>query len=289
MSRLPPKWSSVHGACTRSGRTVSRAGFLAGNAGLNPAFDPEFLLRVEDACLNASAPPQQLWLDGWLVRFSPGKARRARSIQALATGRRSVANKLAQAQVVYDAAKLPLVVRITPFTQPAALDADLAAHGFAADDDTRVMVAPALDRLAAGEPLPAGLRWEPLGQAALAQAVGALRGSPLAQRQAHAERLANSPVPFTALAIRQDSDGAIVACGQRAAESGLVGLYDVFVAESMRGQGLARTLCARLLADAREAGSKAAYLQVEADNAPARAAYARLGFADGYGYHYRTR
>ena len=52
------------------------AGELAGNRGLNPDFDRKLLIRAEDAGLNASAPPQQLWLDGWLVRFSPGKAKR---------------------------------------------------------------------------------------------------------------------------------------------------------------------------------------------------------------------
>ena len=32
----------------------------------------------------------------------------------------------------------------------------------------------------------------------------------------------------------------------------------------------------------------AADLQVDAANAPARAVYHRLGFADGYAYHYRA-
>jgi len=261
---------------------------LAGNAGLNASFDPLLLQRVEDAGLNASAPPQQLWLDGWLVRFSPGKAKRARCINAVAAGVRPVAHKLREAEALLTSAQLPMVLRITPFTQPAGLDAELAWRGYGAIDDTRVMVAPTFD---ASEPpaLLRGLSFEPLGHTALAAAVGALRGSPLAQRQAHAERLASSPVPFTALAIRRAADGAIVACGQSAREADLVGLYDVFVDPSLRGRGLARTLCARLLADAREAGAASAYLQVEADNASARAVYARLGFADGYGYHYRVR
>jgi ribosomal protein S18 acetylase RimI-like enzyme len=64
---------------------------------------------------------------------------------------------------------------------------------------------------------------------------------------------------------------------------------DAFVADAMRGRGLARSLCARLLSDARAAGAASGYLQVDADNASARTLYARLGFADGYGYHYRTR
>lgn len=261
---------------------------LAGNRGLNPDFDRKLLVCAEDAGLNASAPPQQLWLDGWLVRFSPGKAKRARCINAVASGRLSVVHKLARAEGVFAGAQLPMVVRITPFTRPAGLDAELAARGFGAIDDTRVMIAP---RLAHLQPpaLPPGLQWAAIGHAAMAEAVGALRGSPLAQRAAHAERLANAPVPFKALAIKREKDGVLIACGQSASEGDLVGVYDVFVTVAARGQGLATLLCTKLLTDARSAGAKSAYLQVEADNHAARAVYTKLGFADGYGYHYRTR
>jgi ribosomal protein S18 acetylase RimI-like enzyme len=260
----------------------------AGNRGLNPDLDRKLLSRAEDAGLNASAPPQQLWIDGWLVRFSPGKAKRARCVNALAGGRLSLLHKLARAEAVFAAAQLPMVVRITPFTRPAGLDAELAARGFDAIDDTRVMVAPTLTHLRAPA-LPPGLKWSTLGASALAQAVGALRGSPLAQRQAHAERLANASVPFRALAIQRRDDGAVVACGQSASEGDLVGIYDVFVLEALRGQGLARALCTKLLDDARRDSARSAYLQVEADNHAARAVYFKLGFADGYAYHYRTR
>jgi GNAT superfamily N-acetyltransferase len=269
----------------------SLAAELAGNRGLNPDFDRKLLVRAEDAGLNASAPPQQLWLDGWLVRFSPGKAKRARCINAVASGRLSIVHKLARAEDVFAGAQLPMVVRITPFTRPAGLDGELAARGFGAIDDTRVMIAPRLVHLAPPA-LPHGFEWATIGHAAMAQAVGAMRGSPLAQRAAHAERLATAPVPFTALAIKRAEDGVLVACGQSAAEGDLVGLYDVFVIDAMRGQGLANALCTKLLTNARDvagAGAKSAYLQVEADNPAARAVYARLGFADGYAYHYRTR
>jgi GNAT superfamily N-acetyltransferase len=261
---------------------------LAGNRGLNPDFDRKLLVRAEDAGINASAPPQQLWLDGWLVRFSPGKAKRARCINALASGRLSVVHKLARAENLFAGAQLPMVVRITPFTRPAGLDGELAARGFGAIDDTRVMIAPRLVHLAPPALAP-GFEWAALGHAAMAQAVGGMRSSPLAQRAAHAERLATAPVPFKALAIRRAEDGALVACGQSASEGDLVGLYDVFVIEAARGQGLAGALCTRLLTDALAAGARSAYLQVEADNHAARAVYAKLGFADGYAYHYRTR
>ncbi len=253
---------------------------------LNPEFPASLLSRVEDAGLNASAPPQQRWVDGWLVRFSPGKAKRARCINAVAEGRLPVAERLALCESVFREAGLPMFVRITPFTQPPALDATLADAGFHTIDDTRVMVA--ADCPGRAEPLPAGLTLERLPPADFAAQVGALRGSPAGQRAAHAERLALSPVPYQGWVLRRADDGHIAACGQVATESDLVGLYDVFTHPDSRGQGLARTLCSQLLARARSGGARVAYLQVEGDNEPARAVYRRLGFVDAYAYHYRS-
>lgn len=251
----------------------------------DPTLPLPLLSLVEDAGLNASAPPQQRWLDGWMLRLSPGKAKRARCINALAPGRLPLGERLHLARVAYRAAALPLIVRITPFTAPTSLDEDLEAEGFRTLDDTRVMVCTQLPA-APVDRLPLGGRIEPVGHGAFAQAVGELRGSPLSQRSAHAERLAASPVPFQGFVLR--GDGALLACAQFAMEGQLVGLYDVFTAPSVRGQGLASALCRNLLQRAAEAGARIGYLQVEHDNVAARAIYRRLGFVDAYGYRYRT-
>jgi len=240
--------------------------------------------RVEDAGLNASAPPQQRWLDGWLVRFSPGKAKRARCVNAVAAGSRPMDGKLRECDAVYRAAGLPMIVRITPFSQPPELDELLARRGWHAIDDTRVMMLPSLAGLAAGA-IPPGVDSSMPGPEDYARAVGALRGSPAEQIAAHAQRLALSPVPCAGLLWRRG--GQVVACGQFAREGDLVGLYDIFTAPSARGAGLAGALCATLLAQAAAQGARTAYLQVEGSNAAARAVYRRLGFADAYRYHYR--
>jgi GNAT superfamily N-acetyltransferase len=256
--------------------------------GLDPRFDPALLSRIEDAGLNASAPPQQRWLDGWLVRFSPGKAKRARCVNAVAAGRTPLAQRLAACERLFDAAGLPLIVRITPFSEPAGLDDWLAGQGLQRFDDTRVMVTGLpLQPGPAGEPWPAGLQFHALGLEAFARRVGELRGSPLAQRQAHAERLLNAPVPFLGFELARD--GQTLACGQMAIEDDLIGLYDVFTAPAARGRGLATLLCRQLLDEARRRGARHAYLQVDAENAAARVVYARLGFVDAYAYHYRAR
>ena len=242
------------------------------------------LSRIEDASLNASAPPHQLWMDGWIVHTSPGKARRARCINAVAVGRLPVNQKLALAAATYRQAALPMVVRITRFTQPADLDTQLDDLGWQALDETRVMVC---QRLPSAPPatLPAGTHWQRLDASTYAQEVGALRGSTPEQCRAHAQRVAQSPVPYEGYAVRRNIDGQVLVCGQFAREAELVGLYDVFTRDSARGQGLARLLCERLLSLAASAGAEVAYLQTEADNRTARRVYERLGFADAYSYH----
>ena len=253
---------------------------------LNPRFDPTLLSRVEDAGLNASAPPQQRWLDGWLLRFSPGKAKRARCINAVARGRLPLNDKLALCEQAFAEAGLPLIVRITPLTEPDDLDAVLADIGLHRFDDTRVMVAATLPA-APPPPLNERTTLHAIGLEQFAQRVGALRGSPLAQRQAHAQRLVNAPVPFFALELRVDGD--LVCCGQFALELDLVGLYDIYTAADARGRGHARLLCQHLLAQAQARGARHAYLQVDAANEAARSIYRQLGFDDAYPYHYCAR
>lgn len=245
---------------------------------------PDSLLsRVEDAGLNASAPPQQRWVDGWLLRTCPGKAKRARCINALADGRLPLAERLALCEQAYHDAGLPMILRITPFSRPEGLDSQLGHLGLQRFDDTRVMLSTTLpDR--GDDPT---VTPEAVTNAVYAAAVGALRGSPPEQQAAHAQRLQHAPVPYQGYVLRQD--GAVIACAQIAQEFDLVGLYDVHTGTAHRGRGLATSLCTALLALARAHGARAAYLQVDHDNLPARAVYHRLGFRDAYAYHYRTR
>lgn len=247
-------------------------------------FDAASLSQIEDAGLNASAPPQQRWLDGWILRFSPGKAQRARCINAVAIGKRSLEHKLAECVGLFNGWGLPLLVRITPFTQPIELDDLLQARGWEAYDDTRVMVLPVL----AGRTPPAvaaGISVDEVDSQTFAEVVGTFRESSPDARQAHAERLRVSPVPYRGFVLREG--GAMRACGQIAVEGPWAGLYDVHTDTAARGRGLASALCEHLLLQAALNGAAGAYLQVGAENHTARRIYARMGFEDGYSYHYR--
>ena len=51
--------------------------------------------RIEELGLNSSAPPGQLLYDGWLLRLLPGKAKRARSVNAIYASTLQLETKLA--------------------------------------------------------------------------------------------------------------------------------------------------------------------------------------------------
>jgi GNAT superfamily N-acetyltransferase len=236
-------------------------------------------LRAEHAGLDASAPPQQADIDGWLIRLSPGKAKRSRCINALRVGTLPLDELLARCQHAYDAAGLPLAVRVTPWSQPADLDARLAAKGWGSFDAADVMVLETL----APEPEPAAL--QALSAQDYAATVGALRGSSSKAVAAHAERIANAPVTYQGFALN-DAAGRLLACGQMVVDHDIVGLYDIASAVPRQGHG--ERLCRALLALAHAQGARQAYLQVGSDNDAAQRLYARLGFVFAYRYHYRS-
>jgi ribosomal protein S18 acetylase RimI-like enzyme len=83
--------------------------------------------------------------------------------------------------------------------------------------------------------------------------------------------------------------GAVIATGLAIIEDGAVGLFDIVTHEAHRRRGLARRLVASLLAQAWHDGARAAYLQVDRDNTPARQLYSTFGFTERYLYWYRGR
>jgi len=252
-----------------------------------PVFARTLLSRIEDAGLNASAPPQQRWVDGWLVRFSPGKAQRARCINALSDGQLPIAERLALCEALYRQAGLRMLLRMTPFTRPPDLDDWLARRRYQRFGESLVMVCEAGIDTMPKVPLPKGLGLQEISAEAYAHIVGEFRGSDAARVEAHAQRLKLSPVPYRGSVLR-DADGKLLACAQVAVEGDLAGLYDVFTVPAARGRGLSGALCSQVLAKAWQDGARLAYLQVDADNHAAHAVYRRLGFVDAYGYHYRA-
>ena len=241
--------------------------------------------RIEEAGLNNLQTRRQLFYDGWLLFLSPGRAKRARSVNAWFGSTLPVEAKIDRCREVYGRHALPLLFRITPFVQPATLDAVLEARGYRRFDDTLVQVC-ALD----APPAPVDVDRLSIGTLpvdAFVEAVGEARGSTASQRAAHLERLAQSPLDVRPVVARLDGD--VVGGGIVSVEGDVAGLFDIFTSASVQRRGIGTAIVARLLAEGWQRGARDAYLQVNEDNAPALAVYRKFGFVTRYRYHYRAR
>lgn len=237
--------------------------------------------RIEELSLNSSAPPGQLLYDGWVLRMLRGKAKRARSVNAVYASTLPLADKIAYCERLYGGARVPALFRITPFSTPVELDAELARRGYERFDNTAVEAA----TIDAGKLAPGN--GEAMELRAWIDAVGELRGSPASHRAAHYARIDGMPLAKCPVALRSGDE--IVATGLAIVEDDCVGLFDIITRADSQRRGHARTVVASLLRHAWELGARHAYLQVQEDNVAARRLYSQFGFAQQYVYWYRGR
>jgi GNAT superfamily N-acetyltransferase len=243
------------------------------------------LTLVEEAGLNALQTQRQLFYDGWLLRVSPGKAKRARSVNPYFGSTLSVDIKIDHCERIYADHGLPALFRMTPFIHPPHLERALDERGYVVFQPTYVQLV-ALPRppdMSADTDIE--LAAPPIEK--FVDEVAALRGSSAEQRAAHLERLAGTPLATRAIVARDD--GRTIGCGQVALDRGLAGIYDMVTDAAFRGRGAASQIVAELLRWAWENGAAHAYLQVDSENTPALAVYRKFGFATAYTYHYRAR
>lgn len=243
------------------------------------------LRRVEEVALNALQTQRQLFYDGWLLRVSPGKARRARSVNAHFGSTLPLARKIDYCERLYEQRDLPVLFRITPFVQPPDLEAALVARGYEAFDTTLVQLM-RLDRPPASPATSDFVVTAPAVDT-FADAVALLQGSSAQQRHAYFERLKESPLKTRALLAH--FDGRPVGVGTVMLEDGLAGVFSMATAPDMRARGVASALLSSLLTWAWEQGAAHAYLQVDGQNHRALAVYRRFGFTTAYTYHYCGR
>jgi N-acetylglutamate synthase len=243
------------------------------------------LRRVEEVGLNALQTQRQLFYDGWLLRVSPGKARRARSVNAYFGSTLPLERKIDYCERLYERRDLPILFRMTPFVQPPELETALAARGYDAFDTTLVQLT-RLERPPEMRDASDFVVTVPAPDA-FADAVALLQGASPQQRDAYFERLKESPL--NARALLAHIDGRPVGVGTIVLEDRLAGVYSMATAPDMRGRGVASMLLASLLTWAWEHGAAHAYLQVDANNHPALGVYRNFGFTTAYTYHYCGR
>jgi len=224
-------------------------------------------------------------LGGWRLNAASGQSMRINACWPLAAPDRDAEAALDAAEAWFADRGLPPRFKLTEgLVSPPDLAGRLAARGYQACKPTLVMLGQ-LDDVADGEG-DVAVRLSAAPDATFEAVFTATAGNPEDGRE-RLETLGRIPAP--ARFARLDIDGAPAAIGASAIGGGHVGIFGMRTVPAHRRQGLARRVLRALLVEAKTLGAERAWLQVEADNAPAIALYADEGFAPGYRYSYWVR
>jgi GNAT superfamily N-acetyltransferase len=229
-------------------------------------------------------------LDGWLLRRTPGVARR-RSNSALPPSPDLRPECTVEAvEAFYRAAGQPVTIQVSPAERHAVLDAELAARGYRREAPTLVLTAsaPAVAATVDGIASP---EW-PAGSVQLDRAAGpewlaAYQDLFGPSDTSAVARLVLARVLAPAAFARVRTDGRDVAIGLFVADAERAGVFCMATRPGYRRRGLALAVLAAGSRWAATRGCPHLYLQVELGNIAARDLYARVGFTHSYSYHYR--
>lgn len=227
-------------------------------------------------------PPEELVpLGEWQLRAAGGFSRRANSALACGDPGLPLDEALAQVEAFYAERRLPALVAAFDGTD---LDDDLVRLGWTpASEDILVQVGGVAAAIRALDQAPQPEVEATLG--GLDVAWWEASGAPPLNEHARHVLTAAPGVTFA----RVEQDGVVVARGRGTLNEGYdvrLGLSALWTHPDHRRRGLGNAVTRALLEWAAEAGASSAYLQVQAVNAPALAAYERLGFVTHHGYRY---
>ena len=247
------------------------------------AADLPTVRRIEALGFRAWPAANSLYDGSWLVRLTAGHpSRRLNSVNALdRMDDRELDARIARIGGRFAAFDRAVAFRQTPLAPPA-LTRWLDERDWGREGETLVMAAETADLALDGarEQIPLG------DVGAFVEAVLAVRGGSRGFKSGLTEVLSAIRPPKGLFVI---SDGeAPLATALCVHDGEFAGVFEVATREDRRREGLGRAVTDAALRWARDHGAARAWLQVEADNAPAMALYRGRGFAEAYRYHYRA-
>lgn len=237
---------------------------------------------IEGAALRAWPARGTEKIGGWLMRFTVGHSHRGNSVLAHGDPGSSLDAAIGAVEGAYRARGLPPQFQLTPLSVPPGLAEALAARGYVSTAPTHVQVARITEVIerSGGD---SGVVHEPPAKPDVEDLVrsGSRSLEDAAERLEIVHRIV---LPHTLAVLRADDE--TVACGMGVRDGDWTGVFIMRTRPEHRRKGYAARTLASIAAWGRAQGASRIFLQVEDDNAPARALYARAGFEDAYPYRF---
>jgi ribosomal protein S18 acetylase RimI-like enzyme len=240
--------------------------------------------ELERLFFGAWPAAEVLALGDWRLRFTSGVTRRANSVWPGGASGLALDAAIGRAEAFYRARGAPARFQLFPTEPCAALDPALAERGYELESPVSVQLAAASD---------------------VARAIGADGAAVEVEERvtpawwsvaAERSRFAAVPEPYRALLDRIGPragfalarlEGEPAASGLGVVDGDFAGIFSMLTLPERRRRGAAQAVLGALARWAERRGAERLALQVERDNPAALALYARAGFREIYGYHYR--
>ncbi len=239
---------------------------------------------MEELSYNAWASLQNMYYDGWILRFADGYTRRANSVNPIYPSTLDLNEKIAYCEDAYRARGQRTVFKMTEAAQPHELDSLLDELDYEEDARTSVQIHPLT-----AIPMPSDnicIIDENLNEKWLDSYCRLNHVSD--KRRDTLRKILSNIVPKTAYVSAQQN-GITVAVGMGVLDGGYLGIYNLITDEAFRRRGIGTEVILNLLDWGIDHQAKTAYLQVMTNNEPAQNMYGRLGFQETYQYWYRVK
>jgi GNAT superfamily N-acetyltransferase len=238
------------------------------------------LMRIERAAVRAWPAFETADVQGWLWRYSGGGSQRANSVSPLAFDGGDVEAAIAAAERRYLARQAAPMFQISDVVVPAGLDRRLEDRGYRLQEPCTCLA----KALGSRPEMPAGI--EVADRAGEDWSSVYLAGITPGRRATAPQILARVPRPSAFLLRRQD--GVPISVALAVVHAGVVIAECVATLAAYRRRGASEHIMCALEAWGVSQGANLAALQAVAENAPAQALYAKLGYHRVGGYHYRV-
>ena len=238
----------------------------------------ERIRMFEELAANAHVALNVMQYDGWLLRFSEGHTSRVNSVSPIYPSTLNENEKIDFCEKEYKKQNLPCIFKLTD--EDSDLKEILYKRGYKDVTPSDVMTLK-IDNIK----MPKGdLVFFDKPQEEWLKPYFSFEGFDERKQSIYRRMLDKVVVDTKYVAIKEN--GEIVATASSATERGYMLIQNVIVSPEHRRKGYGKAVCEALLAKAKEAGTKNAWLQVLQDNEAAHTLYEGLGFEKEYGYVY---
>lgn len=223
--------------------------------------------------------------DGWLIRTSPGPAKRANSVNfpKMRPSSLPLEKKIAHCEAIYAELSKPTIFRINPLASPDWLEKFLLSQHYQIADPTDVVTRHLnnSDKQDTGDDI---YLTETLDENEF-ESVCRLTELSAAKKSSFKDTLDRISI-HKQFAFAQ-KDGKLVSCGLATYANGLMGLFEFSTDKNYRRQGLAQQVVAKLINHGIDLEIETAYLQVEQENPGGIQFWKSQGFnTKAYSYRY---